>query len=344
MTPDAALRAGIIGCGRAGLRRLGGAFASGTVEIVFACDPDPEALAAFSRRLPSRVPTYSHAQAALADHAPALLFISAPPSSHERLAVAAIEAGSRHVLVEKPLACTPAGAARIVRAARLAGAHLKVGSNLRQFAESRLLAQTVRTGDLGAVRSVSFNIGHDGRSLASWATDITVAGGGTLLDNGIHAIDLALALGLLPPRFEVEGTIEWVKPGLDAHAAWTLGGGGLTCRFSSSWKRRDNAYFDARIEGDRGVAELLVRPGDSLLRVSGPGGATETRIAQSGDSWAADTLEFVQAARTGGAAGATGPDGLAAVCVADLAYRAAKLGRALPGALPVAEIHAETSE
>ncbi len=76
--------------------------------------------------------------------------VATPPSTHVPLALAAIRAG-KHVLVEKPLAPTSAGARALVAAASAAGVVLMVGHTFEYNPAVRRLAELVRTKELGDV-------------------------------------------------------------------------------------------------------------------------------------------------------------------------------------------------
>jgi predicted dehydrogenase len=106
--------------------------------------------------------------------------------------LAAIQHG-KHVLVEKPAARSAAELAPLVRAARDAGVVVKVGFNHRfhpAFQQARALADA---GAIGPILYVRGRYGHGGRPGydREWRADPAIAGGGELLDQGVHLIDLA---------------------------------------------------------------------------------------------------------------------------------------------------------
>lgn len=109
------------------------------------------------------------------------------------VAVAAVE-GGKHVLVEKPAARNPKELRRLVAAAAAAArATIKVGFNHRfhpALAKARALFEE---GAIGPLLYIRGRYGHGGRLgyEREWRADPGVAGGGELLDQGVHLIDLA---------------------------------------------------------------------------------------------------------------------------------------------------------
>jgi len=106
---------------------------------------------------------------------------------------AAAVAHRKHVLVEKPAGRSVAELAPIVEAARKANVVVKVGFNHRfhpAFVKARELCAA---GELGPLLYIRGRYGHGGRLgyEREWRADPAVAGGGELLDQGVHLIDLS---------------------------------------------------------------------------------------------------------------------------------------------------------
>ena len=132
--------------------------------------------------------------------------ITTPNKFHEEYAVSALERGL-HVLLEKPLAHSLESAERIAAAAADAESHCMIGFNNRYSNAVRIVKNRIERGDLGRVTHVEANYvrrrGVPGRG--SWFTRRAIAGGGALIDLGVHAIDLALYLLGYPEVTEVSG-------------------------------------------------------------------------------------------------------------------------------------------
>jgi len=196
------LRVGLVGMGFIGamyqraLRELPG------VELVAVADPDEGAL-----RSVGGMATTRHPDALLDDPAIDCVCILTPHHLHAQQAIRALR-GGKHVLTEKPLALSLAGAREVCRAAEEAGRHLIVRQYLRHAPFVAQLHQAVRGGGLGNVVAASFS--YTTQQLAtlqapeSWRSTWDRAGGGVLMDIGVHVVDL---LQLLFGRGEVRAAV-----------------------------------------------------------------------------------------------------------------------------------------
>src|SRR5712692_4463444 len=117
--------------------------------------------------------------------------VATPHSWLAPITLAAIEQ-HKHVLCEKPLARTTAEAERLVAAASRNGAKLKTGFNHRHHAAVWQAHKLVREGRIGRLLWIRCRYGHGGREgyAQEWRGDPAASGGGELLDQGIHALDL----------------------------------------------------------------------------------------------------------------------------------------------------------
>ena len=118
--------------------------------------------------------------------------ICSPSDAHGPQAIAALEAG-KHVVVEKPLALTVAEAERIVALAEERGRVLSVISQRRLEPEYAAVKSMLEAGDLGQVRLATTHV-HWWRddeyyAAAPWRSQMG-AGGGSVMNQGVHNIDL----------------------------------------------------------------------------------------------------------------------------------------------------------
>ena len=134
------------------------------------------------------------------------VFITTPNRFHEEYATSALASGL-DVLLEKPLAHTLESAERIADAARSADGFCMVGFNNRFAEPVQVIKHYQDEGRFGETTHVEANYirrrGIPGRG--SWFTSDDVAGGGALIDIGVHAVDLALYFLDHPEVVEVSG-------------------------------------------------------------------------------------------------------------------------------------------
>jgi len=118
------------------------------------------------------------------------VIVAAPNKFHAPITIAALEAG-KHTICEKPLARNPKEARAMVDAAKRNKVFLKTGSNLRYFSNIKKAKELIDKKAIGRPLFIRGWIGHDGKKvLHAWNVKRDIAGGGTMLDNGAHILDL----------------------------------------------------------------------------------------------------------------------------------------------------------
>jgi len=203
MTENRAIKLGIIGlgniarlhCDRLQKAGYGDAIAAGL-------DVDPDARGRFAAQYDA---TAYEQQAELYDAVDAVL-VTTPNKFHEEYVVSALDSGL-DVFVEKPLAHTIESARRIAEAAQEAEGFCMVGFHNRFRNPVQALCGYRDDGTMGELSHIEANYlrrrGVPGRG--SWFTRKALAGGGSLIDIGVHAIDLSLYLLDFPEVVEVSG-------------------------------------------------------------------------------------------------------------------------------------------
>jgi len=127
------------------------------------------------------------------------VYIATPHHLHAPAAVAAAKAG-KHVVVEKPIATTLAGADRMIRAAEAAGTALSVALVLRYSDRCTKVKALVEGGAIGKVVGIDFGeytfkpesywtSGWTGRVSTDWRMSKEKSGGGIFLMNYVHTVD-----------------------------------------------------------------------------------------------------------------------------------------------------------
>lgn len=202
-------RIGLIGFGKMGQTRLAAINATGKGQVLLAHDPyahDFQGLAVAAT--PEAV--YSHADVDA-------VFICTPNHQNKPLAIAAMQAG-KHVFCEKPPAFTAAEVEEIRAVEHATGRKLMYGFNHRHHESIRTIKRMVDSGQYGRLLWMRGRYGKsvDHNYFNTWRAKKELAGGGILLDQGIHMLDLFL---LLAGEFdEVQGMVSslfWKLDGIE---------------------------------------------------------------------------------------------------------------------------------
>lgn len=164
------------------------------MEVVYAFSPSAKRREAFGARFP--FPLCDRLETILADHTTDAVLILTPPNTHLELASRCAAAG-KHVLLEKPVEITTARAVKLVEACRQAGVKLGIVLQHRFRPAGMKLAEILKSGELGAILGCSTIIRlwrpqsyYDEPGRGTMARD----GGGVLITQGIHTLDLMLSL------------------------------------------------------------------------------------------------------------------------------------------------------
>lgn len=189
-------RIAIVGLGMAVTPHAKGLLDLGdSVEVVHAFSPSPARRDAFAARYP--FPMCDSLDAILDDPSVEAVAVLSPANTHRDIALRCAAAG-KHVLMEKPLDVTTAKAVEMVEACRAAGVKLGVVLQHRFRPAGMRLAELLKAGELGAIAGCSTTIRlwrpqqgyYDEPGRGSFARD----GGGVLISQGIHTLDLMLSL------------------------------------------------------------------------------------------------------------------------------------------------------
>lgn len=330
--PDS-IKVGLIGCGAIGRFRAQAIARSTAMSLVLVADERRGSADAVAATCPGVRVIDPGAMADSPDVA--AVIVSTPPAGHEPLAVPCLKAG-KHVLVEKPLAPTVPACERLVKAAGDANVRLATGFTLRHTPASTLAMQLVKEGAIGEIDHVRAFHGHKGGSDfgPAWITDSAVTGGGTLMDNGIHVIDLARwFLGDIADVAGYASNGVWRKPGCEDNGLVLLrAASGKLGLVDSSWSEWRGYGWRCEVYGTRGAVRFGYPP-LWLAHTSGiPGERMATRrelfwryqVEERIRGWQWSLVEtlrldlesFAEAIRAGTEPASSGRDGLAAVRIA----------------------------
>ena len=262
-----------------------------------------------------------------------LVVVSTVNNALAPVTLAAIAAG-KHVLVEKPAALTAGELDTVIDAANAAGVCVRVGFNHRYHPALRKARELFDAGALGPMMFVRARYGHGGRPgyEKEWRADPAVAGGGELIDQGVHVIDLAR--WFLGDFTRVDGfahTYFWPMP-VDDNAFLllrTAGGQAASLHVScTEWKNLFSfeiygAHAKLHVEGlggSYGVERL------SVYRMTPEMGPPETTIWEypgADRSWDVEFAEFLDDIRLKREPSAGLADARAALRIVETIYRAA---------------------
>ncbi len=182
-------RCAIIGCGLIGRKRA--VALKSVASLVYACDLDPGRAADLAKTTPGCQPLTDY-KVALADPKVDAVIVSTLNASLAPIALDAVRSG-KHVLVEKPGAIASAQLEEIAAVAKKTGVLVRLGYNHRYHPSLQKAYQLFESGVLGPVMFLRARYGHGGRKGydREWRADAKLSGGGELIDQGVHVIDLA---------------------------------------------------------------------------------------------------------------------------------------------------------
>jgi predicted dehydrogenase len=182
------MRVAIVGCGRAGEKR---ARALGENVLVATADCDPERARVLAARTPGCA-AEADWRRVVGRPDVELVIVATSNDALTAVATAAAREG-KHVLVEKPGARSVAELDGLIAAARAARVSAAVGYNHRFHPALREAHALFENGAVGPLLSIRARYGHGGRAgyEREWRAQPERAGGGELLDQGLHLVDLA---------------------------------------------------------------------------------------------------------------------------------------------------------
>ena len=197
-------RLGFLGTGWIGLHRMKAIADAGDAEIAAVADVCPTAAGNAAQAAPGAVIVHSLDE--LLEQDLDGIVIATPSACHAGQAIRALEQGVA-VFCQKPLARTVEETAEVVAAARQADRLLSVDFSYRYTDGVRRVHELIRSGELGEIYSADLMFHNAYGPDKEWFYDPKMAGGGCLMDLGIHLIDLALWLFDFPQIESVSSSI-----------------------------------------------------------------------------------------------------------------------------------------
>ena len=323
---------GVIGLGL-GQAHLAGYLKNDRVEVVGLADLDTELVerTASEHDVPHAFTDYRDLFALEPD----LVSVCLPNFLHAPVTIDVLDAGA-HVLCEKPMALNAAQARDMVAAARRSGRYLMIALNNRFRTETQILKKLVEQDVLGEIYYAK--TGWLRRSgipgTGTWFTRKSQAGGGPLIDLGVHMIDLTRWLMGNPRPASVvgaaytrlSGVVEGVFDVEDLAAAFIRFEGDATLVAETSWAshvRTEGSYV--KLMGTRGGAEITGN--DLTVYTDLHGEQVDITPAYTPREWsdciAAEIAHFVDCIRAGRTPMSTGEQGVEIMQILDGIYESA---------------------
>ncbi len=220
------------------------------------------------------------------------------------LTIKALEAG-RHVLVEKPAARSTRELTAVMDAAGRAKGTVRVGFNHRYHPAFLKAFELHRSGALGPLMFIRAAYGHGGRVgyEKEWRMQPEISGGGELIDQGVHLIDLARCF--LGDFSDVKGRAEtfyWDSQADDNAFLLLKSEGGQTAFMQVSCTEWKNG-FSFEIYGKKAKLHVTGLGGSygverlALYEMSpqmGPPATTIWEYPRGDDSWSLEFADFIE--------------------------------------------------
>lgn len=289
---------GIIGCGVIAPTHAGAIQASGAAKLVACCDIVPGKAKDFAAQH-GGPRAYDAMEAMLADPEVQVVSVCTPSGLHSECCIAAAEAG-KHILCEKPLDVTLEAIDLAIAACDAYGVKLSGVFQRRTSPSSQQVREAVRSGKLGKLvlgdAYQKYFRSHEYYASGAWRATWDLDGGGALMNQGVHGIDLLLYLmgdvkrlsayaRRLVRNIEVEDTavaiVEFVNGAVGVIEGTTSVTPGYDCKIE--------------ISGDNGT---IVLDGDTIAKWDIPGEESRAKADVGGKSTAADPTALTATGHT----------------------------------------------
>ena len=236
---------------------------TGVVEAAAIADPSPEMSEEAAKLAPGAALVSTLDE--LLDAGMDGIVIATPSAMHAEQSIRALERGAA-VFCQKPLGRTAAEARAVVAAAKAADRLLAVDLSYRFTEGMARIAELVRSGELGHVYAIDLVFHNAYGPDKGWFYDPALAGGGCVMDLGVHLVDLALwALGFSAVRSVSSQLLAGGEPlagradRVEDYAVATLAlESGCAVQLACSWRLQAgcDAMISAAFYGTEGGAAL----------------------------------------------------------------------------------------
>jgi predicted dehydrogenase len=330
------LRFAIVGTSGFAARAVAPALLASQTELAGVLGSTPERTRRFASALDTTA--YGSLEQLAADPAVDAVWVAAHDRLHEPFGVACLTAG-KHVLMEKPMATSAAGARNLIAAAEQAGVVLRVGCHQRFRPVYRQLRDLIAGGELGELGFANLQFSwefEEERVAGSWRATRAQSGGSWVLKEfGAHLLDLALwwTGGPAELRGAALATHRHAVETEDSAAVLlALHGGAIgTVEVSAAMAGRTHSIY---LQGTRGWARA-----QDVWRGKGTLERSDAQLIEYHDvgflhPYVAQLADFAAAVQGHPTIGADGHDGLAVLEIIEAALSSAQAERPAPSGAP----------
>jgi predicted dehydrogenase len=334
------VRVGVIGAGWPGERHSDGYVATPGCRIVAVADANADRGASFAQEYGQAqggtpLTVYADYDALLANSEIDAVSVALPNFLHHPATMAALAAG-KHVLCEKPPALNHQQASEMAAAADKAGKLLAFALQRRFSPAVEALHELIASGELGEIyhaRAVWTRAWGVPKGLGGWFTDPARAGGGSLIDIGVHVLDMGWFLMGSPAPHTVSGVVfnkypEQTKTD-DSAFALVRFADGRSLHVETSWAlAQDGDTFAVHLYGTKGGARVNDNELD-LYAVGESERSVRRRVIKAGglQAFLKQAANFVGAIRGENQLRTPGVQGAQIMAMIDGIYRSAAEGR-----------------
>jgi predicted dehydrogenase len=253
-----------------------------------------------------------------------VVYVVLPNSMHAEYSVRAARAG-KHVYCEKPMAVTPAECEQMIAAAKKAGRQLGVGYRLHFEPYNLELIRIARARELGALKFIAATAGTI-PDPGQWRLDKKLAGGGSMVDIGIYALQAVRYVSGEEPvsvSARLGITDRATFKDIDETLAFSMNfPSGVVASCVSTYAAHVSRVDVAADGGHFGLEPALYYHGIKGFRSDG-----KPFVFPDMDQFAAEMDDFAACVRDGKPTQVPGEEGLRDVRIIDALYRSAATGR-----------------
>ncbi|HSJ70868.1 MAG TPA: Gfo/Idh/MocA family oxidoreductase [Acidimicrobiia bacterium] len=251
---DTPTRVGIIGVGGIGAAYASAIGQSDSLSLTAVCDRDQDKVRSLAADVEAE--PFSDCSELAESGACDIVVVATPPSTHAAVTVTAVEAGL-DVLCEKPFALDVATAWEMFDAADRNRRLLAMASKFRYVSDLDAARKLIRSGRIGRPVTVDVTFASHVDMSGRWNSDPAISGGGVLIDNGTHAVDIVRYLvggirrvsamrGITNSRLDVEDTGVMLSETID----------GAVATVAVSWAMAPNSPSYVTVHGTDGTIEV----------------------------------------------------------------------------------------